>query len=259
MKLFQIDAFTDRIFHGNPAAVCPLDEWLPEAMMQNIAAENNLAETAFFVRNGQGYQLRWFTPAVEVDLCGHATLAAAHVLFEHLDYPGPQISFQTRSGELTVRRHPVGYTMDFPADQLVPAAPPEALVEGLGFYPKECYTGRDDYMVVVDNQEKVEQLQPDFRHLAKLEKRGVIITAPGREADIDFVSRCFFSPAGIDEDPVTGSAHTTMTPYWSVRLGKIELTARQISKRGGTVYCRFLGTRVELSGAAKTYLVGELV
>ncbi|MEL6638888.1 MAG: PhzF family phenazine biosynthesis protein, partial [Bacteroidota bacterium] len=241
----------------NPAAVCPLPAWIPDDLMQNIAAENNLAETAFFVPEGAHFHLRWFTPAVEVDLCGHATLATAHVLFQHLDHPDPILHFQTRSGLLQVKREAEGYAMDFPADQLASLAPPPILRQALeGLHIKSCFRGRDDYLVEVATQAEVEALQPHFRILQSLDSRGVIVTAPGRQ--VDFVSRCFYSPAGIDEDPVTGSAHTSLTPFWAAQLGREELVGQQLSTRGGTVLCVLRGDRVILSGRAQTYLVGEI-
>ena len=255
--IYQVDAFSDALFQGNPAAVCPLKEWLPNETMQNIAAENNLAETAFFVPSSNGFDLRWFTPAVEVDLCGHATLASAHVLFQYLDFKEETISFYTRSGLLQVSRKEDWYLMDFPADELQKVAiVPEVIKQSLGFEPKELYRGRDDFMAIVEDQKTIEALNPDFRALLQLEARGLIVTSPGEE--VDFVSRCFFTPVGIDEDPVTGSAHTTLTPFWAKRLGKNQLTARQLSKRGGFLKCDLNTGRVVLHGQAKTYLKGEI-
>lgn len=256
ISLYQVDAFASNLFEGNPAAVCPLTEWLSDEVMQSIAAENNLSETAFFVPNGADYDLRWFTPGLEVDLCGHATLASAHVLFHHLNYQNKTINFHTRSGLLQVEHADGVYAMNFPADQLEKVAIPTAIVKGLGFTPKEIYRGRDDFMVVVDTQDIVEHLQPDFRALAQLEARGVIVTAPGNE--VDFVSRGFFPATGVDEDPVTGSAHTTMTPYWAKKLNKPVLSARQISKRGGSLSCELSGDRVILKGQAITFLEGTI-
>jgi len=257
MQLFQVDAFTDELFRGNPAAVVPLESWLPDAELQAIAAENNLSETAFFLPKGQGFALRWFTPAVEVDLCGHATLATAHVLFQHLDYDREVIRFETRSGELFVYRKGDFYVMDFPVDVLEKVTPPDDLAAGLGVSVLECYRGKDDFLAVTSSQKVVEDARPDFRRLAQLPSRGVILTAAGEE--VDFVSRGFFPQAGIDEDPVTGSAHTTLTPYWSERLGKNELTARQLSQRGGALNCVAKGERVELHGQAVTYLTGTIL
>lgn len=254
--IYQVDAFTGKLFAGNPAAVVPLDRWLPEETMQAIAMENNLSETAFFVPRGGGFQLRWFTPAVEVDLCGHATLASAHVLFNHLDFAGDRIEFHTRSGQLDVARSENGYVMNFPADQVAPAEVPPALIEGLNAAPLEVYQGREDYLVVFETQSNVAELQPDFSRLKALGGRGVIVTAPGYV--VDFISRGFFPNAGVDEDPVTGSAHTTLTPYWTKRLDKKTMTARQISARGGELQCTLKGDRVELAGQAVTYLQGKI-
>jgi len=255
VPIYQVDAFANEIFEGNPAAVCPLQDWLSDDVMQKIAMENNLSETAFFVEQGGSYQLRWFTPTTEVDLCGHATLASAHVLFEHLDYLEEVIQFESNSGELKVRRHDDKLIMNFPASTLNKAAPPSFLEEAIGAPVQELY--RDtDYLYVVETEEAVRNLKPNIPLLEKADVRGIIVTAPGRE--VDFVSRFFAPAAGVDEDPVTGSAHTMLTPYWSNRLGKEELVARQISKRGGTVYCRQMNERVELAGTAKTFLKGEI-
>ena len=257
IPIYQADAFTSELFRGNPAAVCPLDKWLPDATLQAIAAENNLSETAFFVPKGKDFHLRWFTPAIEVDLCGHATLATAHVLFQHLGYRDPSINFHTRSGLLSVSCQEGHYIMDFPTDMLEPALAPKVLAEALQVTPHEVFAGREDFLVVLGSETEVEALSPDFRLLRQVKGRGVIVTAPGDS--VDFVSRCFFPNAGIDEDPVTGSAHTTLTPYWAERLGKQELLARQISRRGGEVKCTMLGERVALAGKAVTYMVGEIL
>lgn len=257
MKIFQIDAFADKLFTGNPAAVCPLEEWISDELMQKIAAENNLAETAFLVPKNDGYEIRWFTPTVEVDLCGHATLASAYTLVEHLQFKGNEIMlYSPRSGKLPVRREGERYIMNFPADGIAPVTPPNDLLESLNRIPLECYKGKTDYMLVFQNQQQITDLDPDFRLMKKVKARGIICTAPGESCD--FVSRFFGPQSGIDEDPVTGSAHTTLIPYWSARLEKKTLTARQISKRGGTIYCEHLGDRVEIGGTAKTYLVGEI-
>ncbi len=255
ITLYQADAFTSQLFRGNPAAVCPLKKWLPDATMQAIASENNLSETAFFVPKGQDYHLRWFTPAIEVDLCGHATLATAHILFNHLGHREPSINFHSRSGMLSVTRDGDFYILDFPTDVLETTLPPKVLLEALQVKPKEVLMGREDYLMVLDSQAEVAALQPDFRKLKQVKGRGVIVTAPGDEAD--FVSRCFFPNAGIDEDPVTGSAHTTMTPYWAERLSKQEMTARQISHRGGELRCTMLGERVAIAGQAVTFMEGK--
>lgn len=257
ISIFQVDAFTDVVFGGNPAAVCPLDKWLPCNLLQLIAAENNLSETAFFVEQEGALQLRWFTPRVEVDLCGHATLASAHVLFEHMNYEQDAILFETNSGTLTVVKSNERLLMDFPSVKYREASPPDRLVEALGARPTEVYQA-DDFMCVYDSREQVEELAPDFRKLAEVETRGVIVTAPGEEKSADFVSR-FFAPAvGIDEDPVTGSAHCMLTPYWARRLGKKTLCARQVSERGGELFCSQRGDRIEISGRAVTYLAGSI-
>ncbi len=256
LDIFQVDAFTHQLFGGNPAAIVPLENWLPDETLQNIAAENNLAETAFFTKNKENYHLRWFTPVTEVDLCGHATLATAHVLWQHLDFGGNEIAFQTRSGILKVKQDGGYYTMDFPTDNIEKTEAPELVVRSLGIEPIETWKGREDYLVLLENQAVVENLKPDFRTLSQLKARGVIATAKG--GDVDFVSRCFFPYFGIDEDPVTGSAHTTLTPFWAKRLGKNELSARQISKRGGFLKCHLKGDRTEICGQAVTYLKGSI-
>lgn len=269
LRIYQLDAFTDALYRGNPAAVVPLtdqNEWLSDEQMQAIAAENNLAETAFYVRSNAGYHIRWFTPTVEVDLCGHATLATGYVVFFLEDTPEvDQITFDSRSGPLKVCRDDSGWlTLDFPADvlQKAPVQPP-ALLTGLGGpKPLEIHRGKTDFMVVYATQADIERLTPDFRELSTVPARGVIVTAPG--TDVDFVSRFFGPQSGIDEDPVTGSAHTTLTPYWAERLGKRELTARQLSKRGGYLRCKLhgdeaTGQRVDIAGQVQLYLKGELV
>lgn len=254
-KLYQIDAFTDQLFAGNPAAVVPLKNWLADDVLQSIAIENNLSETAYFVPVEGGFHLRWFTPGMEVDLCGHATLATAHALFEHLDFDGQQITFQSKSGPLYVTRADQGYRLDFPADFPEIITPPEALVKALGKIPLEVLRGKDDYLAVFPDESTIEDLSPDFRTMMELEGRGVIATAPGNY--VDFVSRCFFPNAGIDEDPVTGSAHTMMTPYWADKLNKSTLNARQISQRGGAINCTLEKDRVLLEGKAVTFLEGS--
>jgi PhzF family phenazine biosynthesis protein len=257
MKLFQVDAFTSRLFSGNPAGVVPLDEWPEDETMQRIAMENNLAETAFLVPIGEGFHIRWFTPKVEVDLCGHATLATAHVLFSHLSFNGSEIKFSSRSGPLRVFREGKRYVLDFPVDEYDPAEIPGGLLEALGGpEPMFCYLGKTDYMLIYEKQSIIEQLKPDFLRLGKVKARGIIVTAPGEW--VDFVSRFFAPQVGINEDPVTGSAHTTLIPYWSRQLAKTELTARQLSERGGDIFCRDRGSRVEIGGEAITYLEGQL-
>jgi len=255
LPIFQVDAFTDRVFAGNPAAVVLLQEWLPDELLQAIAMENNLSETAFVVPRGGSFDLRWFTPKVEVDLCGHATLASAHVIFGKGDVPGDQIVFESASGTLTVRREEDLLAMDFPARPPHRIADDPELSAALGAAPRELHAARD-LLAVYGSQAEVEALQPDFAVLSALDAFAVIVTAPGDSCD--FVSR-FFAPAvGIPEDPVTGSAHCTLTPYWSARLGKSTLNARQVSARGGELRCELRGDRVVLKGRAVEYLRGEI-
>ncbi|MEX0844748.1 MAG: PhzF family phenazine biosynthesis protein [Balneolaceae bacterium] len=256
LSIYQVDAFTTELFSGNPAAVVPLEEWLSDEQMQNIAAENNLSETAFFLKEGNSYRLRWFTPTTEVDLCGHATLATAHVMFEELGYREDEIVFKSRSGLLTVSKEDGKLLMNFPADEMPQADAPSVLFNGLGIKRTPEVYKTDDYMVVLDTESEVANLQPDFRLLNEVDARGIIVTAPGDV--VDFVSRFFAPQSGVDEDPVTGSAHTKTTPFWSKKLGKTELKARQISERGGDLTCRMKGDRVEILGEAVTYLKGEI-
>lgn len=258
-QLYQVDAFADRVFEGNPAAVVPLAAWPDDAVMQAIAAENNLAETAFFAPEGEGYRLRWFTPTVEVDLCGHATLASAHVLFTHLGHAKPDIRFETRSGALVVKREGDRLVMDFPAAAPKPYPAPEGVAEALGG-KSLVWLKTSNLMAVFGTEAEVAALEPDFPVLARLLaplNAGLIATAPG-SGGIDFVSRFFAPVHGIDEDPVTGSAHCTSVPYWSKKLGKSELVARQISKRGGTVWCANAGERVILRGRCADYMKAEI-
>ncbi len=240
--------------------MCPLTTWLPDALLQQIAAENNLAETAFYVKEDDHYALRWFTPTVEVDLCGHATLAAAYVLYELEGYQGDALNFETRSGRLTVVRQGKRLSMDFPADTLAAAELSAAVRSGLGeVQPTEVRRGRSDYLLVLASEAELRALQPDFRRIADDRSvRAVIVTAPADASEVDFVSRCFAPQSGIDEDPVTGSAHTTLTPYWAKRLGKTQLVAQQRSARGGTLYCTHRGERVDIAGEAVLYLRGEI-
>jgi len=261
VKLYQVDAFTSRRFAGNPAAVCPLDRWLPDAVMQAIAAENNLAETAFFVPRGELFDLRWFTPTVEVDLCGHATLATGFVLMTKLEPQRRRAVFHTRSGALTVERDGDLLTMDFPAQRPLPIDPPAGLADALGSRPTEVLSALGTHLVAVfDSAAQVRALAPDFSAVARLDCFGVSVTAPGGgdDRDVDFVSR-FFAPArGVPEDPVTGSAHCRLVPYWAGRLGKTSLRARQVSARGGELACRLVGDRVQLAGDAVLVVTGTL-
>jgi PhzF family phenazine biosynthesis protein len=258
IPLYQVDAFvTDGPFTGNPAAVCPLEAWLPDDVMQAIAAENNLSETAFFVPEGDAYRLRWFTPAVEVDLCGHATLASAQIVFDRLMPGRESIAFQTeKAGPLIVSRDGDRLALDFPARPPAPCPASEALVAALGKRPTNVLAARD-YLAVYDSSDDVAALTPDFTAVAALDRFAVIVTAPGSDG-VDFVSR-FFAPArGVDEDPVTGSAHCTLIPYWADRLGKNCLEARQLSRRGGALSCGLHGDRVTIAGRAVLYLEGAI-
>lgn len=256
LKIYQVDAFTSNLFGGNPAAVCPLDRWLPDDLMQKIAMENNLSETAFFVEEGSAYHIRWFTPKTEVRLCGHATLASSHVLFNHLGFKQDILHFHSKSGHLEVSRKGNLLVLDFPSDIFVPVTLPDGLTEAIGMMASECYMGRTDYMLVFSNREEIQELQPDLVKLRQLPVRGIIVTAPG--VDEDFVSRFFAPGAGVDEDPVTGSSHTTLIPYWSKRLNKTHLKAVQLSARKGYLDCEYLGDRVWIGGECQTYLTGEI-
>ena len=257
-KIYQIDAFTSKLFGGNPAAVCILEKWLETDLMQKIAAENNLAETAFAVKNTNHYELRWFTPEIEVDLCGHATLATAFVLYNHYDFKENTLRFiSPRSGELLVQKNESGLlTMDFPTDDLTLVSEQINISKAIGKQPLETYKGKTDYMLIYESQEEIENINPNFHLLNVLDCRGVIVTAKGNE--VDFVSRFFAPQCGIPEDPVTGSAHTTLTPYWSEKLNKKIMTAKQLSERGGAIQCEYLEDRVKISGNGVCYLVGEI-
>ena len=260
LPIYQVDAFADRVFAGNPAAVMPLSHWLDDVTLQALAMENNLSETAFLVASDGGYELRWFTPAVEVNLCGHATLAAAHALFAHLGQAGDAVAFQTRSGELRVRRDGALLTLDFPATQLVAAEVNLAVCKALGATASEAVIPRDDPHCVVyvyEFEQDVAGLQPDFAALRLATELCVIVTAPGD--DCDFVSRFFGPQVGIDEDPVTGSAHCALVPYWSNRLQQHTLQARQISARGGELACELRAGRVFMSGTAVTFMRGVVL
>ena len=259
LKIFQVDAFTAKIFGGNPAAVCILDNWLETSLMQKIAQENNLAETAFVVQKNTAYELRWFTPEIEVDLCGHATLAAAYVLFNYHGHLENTIRFYShRSGELLVHKANDNYiVMDFPSDHIIAIQGNTEINKAIGLTPERTIKGKADYLLIYNSQEEIEQIEPNFGLLDKLDCRGVIVSAPGN--DVDFVSRFFAPKCGIPEDPVTGSAHTTMTPYWAKVFGKTEMSAKQLSKRGGDLICEYLGERVKISGKAVPYLIGEII
>jgi len=255
LPLYQLDAFTRRPFAGNPAAIVLLDEWLPDSVLQSIAAENNLAETAFVIPKGEACPLRWFTPALEIDLCGHATLATADVLFRERFPALRRIAFTTLSGELVVERTADGLAMDFPSRPGRLVALSDEIVAAAGARPREAYQARD-LMVVFDSEEEVRDLRPDFARISALDAFALIVTAPGRDAD--FVSRFFAPKAGVPEDPATGSSHCTLTPYWARRLDKITLTARQLSPRGAEMRCEKRGDRVVISGHCAWYLTGEI-
>jgi PhzF family phenazine biosynthesis protein len=255
LTIYQVDAFTREVFKGNPAAICPLTEWLPDERMQRIALENNLAETAFFVRNDGFYELRWFTPTVEIDLCGHATLGSAFVLYELLGETVDVLKFQTKSGLLTVEKQDGLLVLDFPSRPAKECDVPAGLIEAIGKEPKEVLKSRD-YLMVYETEEEVRGINPDFAAILKIPTHAVIVTAKGDSAD--FVSRFFAPEVGVFEDPVTGSAHCTLIPYWAEKLGKNELFARQISARGGELFCALQGDRVKIGGNAALYLKGEI-
>jgi len=259
LPIYQIDAFTDSVFAGNPAAVVPLESWLPDATLLSIAAENNLAETAFFVPQGDGYELRWFTPTVEVDLCGHATLASAFAIATILEWGSNRITFTTRmAGVLTVTRDGDLYTLDFPSRPPVPLAEaPAGLVEALGGPQPVAVLKSRDLLVVYEDEATVRALSPDMSVLARVDAFATCVTAPGRDG-VDFVSRFFAPGGGVPEDPVTGSAHCTLVPYWAERLGKTRLEARQVSARGGALACELAGDRVKMGGKAVLYMEGSI-
>jgi PhzF family phenazine biosynthesis protein len=256
LRLYQVDAFASRVFAGNPAAVVPLEGWLDDATLQAIATENNLSETAFFVGGGGEYHVRWMTPAEEVDLCGHATLASAFVVFNEIDPGRTEVRFRSKSGPLRVAADGPRLALDFPSRPPEPAdASLEALAAALGARPGRALASRD-YLAVFDSEDAVRSLRPDMARVAALDRMAVIATAPGR--DCDFVSR-FFAPAvGVPEDPVTGSAHCTLVPYWSRRLGRPRLFARQVSARGGELWCEDRGERVGIAGHCVKYLEGTI-
>ena len=255
IPIYQVDAFASRLFTGNPAAVCPLEAWPDASLMQAIAAENNLAETAFFVPRGGAYELRWFTPGVEVDLCGHATLAAAVVILNYLDKQAEEVRFETRSGELRVRRAGELLAMDFPSRPPVRCAEVPELTAALGAPPLELWESRD-YMALYESEEQILALRPDMGRLAAVGHSAAIVTASGREAD--FVSRFFAPASGVPEEPATGSSHSTLFPYWAGRLGKTKLRALQLSSRGGELMCEDRGDRVTIAGRGIAYLEGTI-
>ena len=259
LPIYQVDAFAESVFKGNPAALCPLERWLPDATMQSIAAENNLAETAFFVPRAGAeaeYDLRWFTPEIEMDLCGHATLASAFIVFTVLALAQRAVTFHTRSGPLTVKRDGERLKMDFPSRPPVPCEAPAGLTEALGGAPREVLKSRD-LLAVFETEAEVRALKPAFDRIRALGVHAVIVTAPG-SGEVDFVSRFFAPSVGVPEDPVTGSAHCTLIPYWAKRLGKPTLHARQVSARGGDLWCEDLGERVTMAGRAVKYLEGTI-
>jgi PhzF family phenazine biosynthesis protein len=255
IPLYHVDAFSDKAFGGNPAAVCPLPSWIDDGLMQSIAAENNLAETAFFAPAASGYRIRWFTPKVEVELCGHATLASAYVIFEHLVRDSQSVTFDSKSGPLRVDRRGDMLVLDFPVLSPVPRAPMPALAAALGTTPLETLQAQS-LLAVLGSERDVRALNPDFVAMRQLESFGVIVTAPGDH--VDFVSRFFAPKQGIPEDPATGGAHCTLTPYWTSRLGKTALHAQQVSARGGELWCELAGDRVKIAGHVKPYFFGNI-
>ena len=255
IPIYQIDAFSNRVFAGNPAGVCPLEEWLEDSVLQAIAQENNLSETAFFVTEENGYHIRWFTPVAEVDLCGHATLATAFVIFNYLEPSLSEVNFSSMSGKLTVVRENELLSMDFPSQPPLPCEAHKELVNGLRREPLEVLCS-EDYFVLFSSEKQIRELNPDMGMLKKLDLRGVIVTAKGNK--VDFVSRFFAPKFGIDEDPVTGSAHCALTPYWANKLKKKNLHAHQVSQRGGELFCKDCGDRVKISGRAVKFMEGSI-
>ena len=256
LKIYQIDAFADTVFKGNPAAVVPLENWLPTENMQNIAAENNLAETAFFVKTGEQFQIKWFTPTVEIELCGHATLASAFVIYNYLNHDKSEIHFTCQVGDLFVTKNGDWITLNFPAveTQMIKNIP-SILSQAIGTHPIAFYDSKSKFLALLEDEDSVQNCQPDFTLINQLEK-SLIITAKGKK--VDFVSRFFAPQLGVNEDPVTGSAHCALIPFWNKKLNKMELTAMQLSQRTGFLNCNYLGDRVEMSGQAVCYLIGEI-
>ena len=256
MKIYQVDAFANQIFKGNPAAVCPLENWISDDLMQRIAEENNVSETAFFVKKDTQFELRWFTPTCEVDLCGHATLAAAHIIFTELNYKEPILEFSSKSGILTVEKNEDWYTLNFPSEAIEVIETPQILEDALNVPILKTFKGIWKLLVVLENEDIIKKLTPNFSKLTELNAAGIIVTSKGNK--LDFVSRFFAPKIGINEDPVTGSAHTLLIPYWAKKLDKNNLEAMQLSKRSGYLKCNYLNERVEISGQAITFLKGEL-
>ena len=255
--MYQVDAFASKLFSGNPAAVVILESPLSEDLMQSIALENNLSETAFININESPIPIRWFTPTLEVDLCGHATMASAKILFEHFpDIAGSEISFSSKSGILNVTKNAEDICLNFPADDPERQEMDALFAEALGKSPIEILRGTDDFLAVFETEQQIQTMNPDFTKLAKINSRGVVISAPGN--DVDFVSRCFFTQTGVDEDPVTGSAHTMLIPYWAKQLDKIEFKAHQLSARGGVLDCKLINNRVLISGKSVIYFEGMI-
>ena len=256
-KIYQIDAFAEALYSGNPAAVCPLENWLDADIMQKIAAENNLAETAFTVPVENGYEIRWFTPEVEVDLCGHATLASAYTLMNFEGFLGEKINFISRnSGTLTVTKNGDFLTLDFPKDNLQKVDDLAIFEKCFANHPIEAYQGKTDYLLIFENEHQIQNIEPNIPEIAKIDARGIIVSSISE--NFDFVSRFFGPNCGVNEDPVTGSAHTTLTPFWAEKLGKTKLTAKQISKRGGVLECELKNDRILIGGKCKAYLKGEI-
>lgn len=256
-KIYQIDAFAEKLFAGNPAAVCPLEKWIDDETMQKIAAENNLAETAFTVPVENGFEIRWFTPTVEVDLCGHATLASAFVLINFEGFTENKINFFSKnSGTLTVTKNGDLFTLNFPSDSLQKVENLSQFKNCFAHQPIEAYQGKTDYLLIFENESQIINIKPNFSEIAKINARGIIVSS--KSENYDFVSRFFGPNCGVEEDPVTGSAHTTLTPFWAEKLGKTKLKAKQISERGGILECELKNDRILISGSCKTYLIGEI-